>query len=161
MSCSRNSFAASGNTPENGTGGVVSPARIPGVLAVGGLDQQANLWFGSEPGPEVALAAPGVDIIAPAPLDKPDNPNAERLRQLERRHRNELEETRTLRLEEFRFGHGTFYLHFPDKRACFLGFVEDARAELDAYVQTRLPREASLGADSFCRFGVRMKGRPR
>ncbi len=29
-------------------------------------------------------------------------------------------------------GHGTFYLHFADKRACFLTFVEDARAELDA-----------------------------
>ena len=41
-------------------------------------------------------------------------------------------------------GHGTFYLHFPDKRACFLSFVEDARAELDAYVQARVPREASL-----------------
>lgn len=41
-------------------------------------------------------------------------------------------------------GHGTFYLHFPDKRACFLGFVEDARNELDAYVQARLPENASL-----------------
>lgn len=41
-------------------------------------------------------------------------------------------------------GHGTFYLHFPDKRACFLSFVEDARQELDAY--TRLPdtQDASL-----------------
>lgn len=41
-------------------------------------------------------------------------------------------------------GHGTFYLHFPDKRACFLGFVEDARSELDAYVQERLPQNATL-----------------
>ena len=24
-------------------------------------------------------------------------------------------------------GHGTFYLHYPDKRACFLAFVEEAR----------------------------------
>lgn len=31
-------------------------------------------------------------------------------------------------------GHGTFYLHYPDKRACFLSFVEDARTELDAHV---------------------------
>jgi AcrR family transcriptional regulator len=31
-------------------------------------------------------------------------------------------------------GHGTFYLHYPDKRACFLSFVEDARRELDAHV---------------------------
>src|SRR3954449_3027487 len=43
-------------------------------------------------------------------------------------------------------GHGTFYLHFPDKRACFLAFVEEARAELDAYVQARVPRDASLEA---------------
>src|SRR5678810_1117620 len=32
-------------------------------------------------------------------------------------------------------GHGTFYLHYPDKKACFLAFVEDAREELDAFVQ--------------------------
>src|SRR5476651_2861713 len=31
-------------------------------------------------------------------------------------------------------GHGTFYLHYPDKRACFLAFVEDARAELDVHL---------------------------
>src|SRR3977135_4130861 len=32
-------------------------------------------------------------------------------------------------------GHGTFYLHYPDKRACFLSFVEDARLELDDHVR--------------------------
>jgi AcrR family transcriptional regulator len=32
-------------------------------------------------------------------------------------------------------GHGTFYLHYPDKRACFLAFVEDARTEMDVHVQ--------------------------
>ena len=31
-------------------------------------------------------------------------------------------------------GHGTFYLHYPDKRACFLSFVEDARLELDGHL---------------------------
>ncbi len=31
-------------------------------------------------------------------------------------------------------GHGTFYLHFPDKRACFFAFVDEACAELDARV---------------------------
>ena len=37
-------------------------------------------------------------------------------------------------------GHGTFYLHYPDKRACFLAFVEDARQELDAHLRAhRLP----------------------
>jgi AcrR family transcriptional regulator len=29
-------------------------------------------------------------------------------------------------------GHGTFYLHYPDKRACFLAFVDDARQEMNA-----------------------------
>ncbi len=41
-------------------------------------------------------------------------------------------------------GHGTFYLHFPDKRACFLAFVEDARTELDSYVRERTPATSSL-----------------
>jgi AcrR family transcriptional regulator len=41
-------------------------------------------------------------------------------------------------------GHGTFYLHYPDKRACFLAFVEDAREELDAYLRERRPVDGSL-----------------
>lgn len=41
-------------------------------------------------------------------------------------------------------GHGTFYLHFPDKRACFLDFVEDARTELDAFVRARVGTDESL-----------------
>src|SRR6478609_2257163 len=32
-------------------------------------------------------------------------------------------------------GHGTFYLHYPDKRACFLAFVEDARQEMDVHLR--------------------------
>ncbi len=35
-------------------------------------------------------------------------------------------------------GHGTFYLHFADKRACFLAFAEAARAELEDFVRERL-----------------------
>jgi len=35
-------------------------------------------------------------------------------------------------------GHGTFYLHYDDKRACFLSFVEDARVELQHYVDARV-----------------------
>jgi AcrR family transcriptional regulator len=31
-------------------------------------------------------------------------------------------------------GHGTFYLHYPDKRSCFLAFVEEARQELEEYL---------------------------
>ena len=34
-------------------------------------------------------------------------------------------------------GHGTFYLHFADKRECFLAFVDDAREEVDAAVMRR------------------------
>ncbi len=35
-------------------------------------------------------------------------------------------------------GHGTFYLHFADKRACFLAFAEAARAEIERFVRERL-----------------------
>ena len=41
-------------------------------------------------------------------------------------------------------GHGTFYLHFPDKRACFLDFVEDARAELDSFLRARVSPDQPL-----------------
>lgn len=41
-------------------------------------------------------------------------------------------------------GHGTFYLHYPDKRACFLSFVEDARQELDAHLKGRRQPGATL-----------------
>jgi AcrR family transcriptional regulator len=35
-------------------------------------------------------------------------------------------------------GHGTFYLHFADKRACFLAFAEAARQELERFISARL-----------------------
>ncbi|HJT42806.1 MAG TPA: TetR/AcrR family transcriptional regulator [Rhizomicrobium sp.] len=41
-------------------------------------------------------------------------------------------------------GHGTFYLHYPDKRACFLSFVEDARLELDDHVRAYRLQGANL-----------------
>jgi AcrR family transcriptional regulator len=41
-------------------------------------------------------------------------------------------------------GHGTFYLHFPDKRACFFSFVDDARQELDAFVAARVAGYGTL-----------------
>ncbi len=41
-------------------------------------------------------------------------------------------------------GHGTFNLHFPDKRACFLAFVEEAREELDVFLRLRRVPGASL-----------------
>ncbi len=37
-------------------------------------------------------------------------------------------------------GYGTFYLHFADKRDCFLAFVEEARAELQIFIRSRLDR---------------------
>lgn len=41
-------------------------------------------------------------------------------------------------------GHGTFYLHFKDKRECFLAFVEEARAEIDAAIMVRAQNAKSL-----------------
>ncbi|HXC57306.1 MAG TPA: TetR/AcrR family transcriptional regulator [Rhizomicrobium sp.] len=41
-------------------------------------------------------------------------------------------------------GHGTFYLHYPDKKACFLAFVDDAREELHEYMRLRQPDEKTL-----------------
>src|SRR5215469_13300131 len=41
-------------------------------------------------------------------------------------------------------GHGTFYLHYEDKRACFLAFVEDARSELYGFIRGRVGRSTSL-----------------
>lgn len=43
-------------------------------------------------------------------------------------------------------GHGTFYLHFADKRACFLAFVEDARSELSLFVNQRASGAATFEA---------------
>lgn len=41
-------------------------------------------------------------------------------------------------------GHGTFYLHFDDKRACFLAFAEEARAELNAATEARIKGASTL-----------------
>lgn len=41
-------------------------------------------------------------------------------------------------------GHGTFYLHFADKRACFLAFVEEAREELSQFVAQRAAKAKGL-----------------
>ena len=41
-------------------------------------------------------------------------------------------------------GHGTFYLHYPDKKACFLAFVDDAREELHRFMIARQPADTSL-----------------
>lgn len=41
-------------------------------------------------------------------------------------------------------GHGTFYLHFADKQACFLVFVEEARAELAKHIRTHTAATTAL-----------------
>jgi len=41
-------------------------------------------------------------------------------------------------------GLGTFYLHYPDKRACFMSFVEDARQELNSHVGAHRRRGQTL-----------------
>lgn len=56
-------------------------------------------------------------------------------------------------------GHGTFYLHYADKRACFLAFVEDARAELDFHLRSRrhpgqtLEERIAATLEAICEYG--------
>ncbi|MFG2037368.1 type VII secretion-associated serine protease mycosin [Dactylosporangium sp. NPDC048998] len=54
--------AAVGNRP--GTRVVAFPAKLPGVVAVGAVDQQGRVSSASVTGPEVLLSAPGVDIMS-------------------------------------------------------------------------------------------------
>jgi len=41
-------------------------------------------------------------------------------------------------------GQGTFYLYFPDKKACFVAFVAAARLDLKQYIETRLQGAVGL-----------------
>ena len=41
-------------------------------------------------------------------------------------------------------GHGTFYMHYPDKMACFLAFLDDAREELHEFMLARQPKAMTL-----------------
>jgi len=47
-------------------------------------------------------------------------------------------------MREAGLGHGTFYLHYPDKRACFLEFVAQARRDLDEFIRERFPEHPSF-----------------
>ncbi|MEU5911336.1 S8 family serine peptidase [Micromonospora sp. NPDC047527] len=58
--------ASAGNV-EQGNRQVTTPANIPGVIAVSGLDKRGGFFAGSVRGPETVLAAPMESIIAPAP----------------------------------------------------------------------------------------------
>jgi len=53
--------AAAGNTAQTGSS-VGYPASFPGVVAVSAVDADKRFWNGSASGPQVVLAAPGVDI---------------------------------------------------------------------------------------------------
>ncbi|MGI9861713.1 S8 family peptidase [Moorella naiadis] len=60
--------AAAGNEGQDNS--VMYPARYPGVIAVSAIDQQDNLASFSSRGPEVTVAAPGVDILSTYPGGK-------------------------------------------------------------------------------------------
>jgi subtilisin family serine protease len=55
--------AAVGNRPQ--VNQVVYPAAYPGVIAAAAVDKQGNHADVSVTGPQVTLAAPGVDIVSP------------------------------------------------------------------------------------------------
>jgi len=58
--------AAAGNSERSGSG-VAWPAKVPGVVAVAGLDKNLKPWKGSGHGAEVVVSAPAVQLISPAP----------------------------------------------------------------------------------------------
>ncbi|MFG2906374.1 S8 family serine peptidase [Kitasatospora sp. NPDC048286] len=55
-------FSSVGNEAEKGNP-VEYPGALPGVVGVGAVDRNATVTAESERGPQVALAAPGVDVI--------------------------------------------------------------------------------------------------
>ncbi|MEU4655646.1 type VII secretion-associated serine protease mycosin [Streptomyces sp. NPDC023723] len=52
--------AAAGNEAATA---VIEPAALPGVVSVGAVDEDANLWTDSNTGKGLALTAPGVEIV--------------------------------------------------------------------------------------------------
>lgn len=56
--------ASAGNSSQ-GDVSVSAPANIPGVIAVGATDANAKPWQHSVRGPQVALSAPGIQIVSP------------------------------------------------------------------------------------------------
>ncbi|WP_234329876.1 type VII secretion-associated serine protease mycosin [Streptomyces viridochromogenes] len=56
--------AGAGN---DGSIAVDEPAALPGVVAVGAIDKDANRWEGSNTGKGLALMAPGAEILAADP----------------------------------------------------------------------------------------------
>ncbi|MFJ5234553.1 type VII secretion-associated serine protease mycosin [Kitasatospora sp. NPDC088391] len=56
-------FVSAGNSGAKGNP-LEYPSGLPGVVAVAGTDRDGKAWADSEHGPQVALAAPSVDIYA-------------------------------------------------------------------------------------------------
>ncbi|SCL18909.1 type VII secretion-associated serine protease mycosin [Micromonospora inyonensis] len=57
--------AAAGNA-EQGDTGVLYPARLPGVIAVGATGRDGEPWSGATRGEQIAITAPGVDVSTTA-----------------------------------------------------------------------------------------------
>jgi type VII secretion-associated serine protease mycosin len=66
--------AGSGNSGKHD--GVITPARLPGVVAVSGTTKSQTIWAKSTTGKQVALAAPATDIVSPDTRSNPDNPDS-------------------------------------------------------------------------------------
>lgn len=61
--------AAAGNLSQDGRPGPAYPAAFPEVIAVAGVDAEGNQVESSQSGEYVDIAAPGRDILGPAPGD--------------------------------------------------------------------------------------------
>ena len=47
-------------------------------------------------------------------------------------------------------GHGTFYLHYKDKRDCFIAFLEDARAEFCVFMRAHVGPSETVEQTVIC-----------
>ncbi|MGW1751538.1 type VII secretion-associated serine protease mycosin [Streptomyces sp. NPDC002092] len=59
-------------TGNDGNAGIDYPAKLPGVVAVGAVDESLKIWSNSNFGEGVTLAAPGVSIVAADPSETND-----------------------------------------------------------------------------------------
>ncbi|WP_235192902.1 type VII secretion-associated serine protease mycosin [Streptomyces viridochromogenes] len=56
-------------TGNDGASGLPYPAKLPGVVAVGAIDESLNIWENSNYGEGVTLTAPGVDVVEADPSE--------------------------------------------------------------------------------------------
>ncbi|SHN01198.1 type VII secretion-associated serine protease mycosin [Streptomyces yunnanensis] len=57
-------FAGTGNDGKGGPDAIEYPARYPGVVAVGGIQSNTEIWPKSTYGPQVMLTGPAVNIVS-------------------------------------------------------------------------------------------------